>query len=209
MKQWPGVLALMLASSILGTSPALAACGTTTLVVRVRDLQDVPVANIVFVVEIEGATQMIHTDATGLITIPITCGANGTPTSARIVRASGASGVGLLMDENTTEGGLVIPLIVGGTQQQPFLLSDKVLFVEPFAEPDPSAAVNVSTPVPSMLVPAESAVPVSVVVATPPIPQASRPWWFWAAILLVLGAPLLLGALIWWRRVTAARRWPQ
>ncbi|MEP7187945.1 MAG: hypothetical protein ABI901_01990, partial [Roseiflexaceae bacterium] len=42
--------------------------------------------------------------------------------------------------------------------------------------------------------------------ATPPLSQAGRPWWFWAAILLVLGAPTLLGALVWWRRASAGWR---
>ena len=189
MRQVLGVLMLVLAITILGTSYALAACGTTTLVLSVRDLQDAPAENISFVVEIDGAAQTVRTDAAGLIAVPIICGVNGTPTSARIVSASGADGSRLLMDENSTEGGLVIPISAGGTQQEPLRLSDALLFVEPAADPDQSTAVTDSTTVASMTV-----------------PQARRPWWFWAAILLVLGAPTLLGALVWWRRASAGRR---
>jgi hypothetical protein len=206
VRQVLGVLMLVLAITILGTSYALAACGTTTLVVSVRDLHDAPAANISFVVEIDGATQTVRTDAAGLIAVPMRCGVNGTPTSARIVSASGADGSRLLMDENSTEGGLVIPIIAGGTQQEPFRLSGTLLFVEPVADPDQSTAVTGSTPVASMTAlsaPSEAA-PIAAV--TPPLPQAGRPWWFWAAILLVLGVPTLLGVLVWWHRASAGWR---
>jgi hypothetical protein len=207
VRQLLGVLMLMLAITVLGASYTLAACGTTTLVLSVRDLQDAPAANISFVVEIDGATQTVRTDAAGLIAVPMRCGVNGTPTSARVVSASGADGSRLLMDENTTEGGLVIPISAGSTQQEPFRLSDTLLFVEPAAEPDQSSAVSASTPVASMTVPSVGAETAPLAAATPPLPQADRPWWFWPAILLVLSAPTLLGVLVWWRRASAGRRW--
>lgn len=197
--------ALVLAITVLGTSHALAACGTTTLIVSVRDLQDAPAANVTFVLEIDGATQTVRTDVAGMLAVPMRCGVNGTSRSARIVSATGADSPRLLMDENTTEGGLVIPIIEGGTQQQPFLLSDTLLFVEPVAELDLSTAVKMSTPSPSRTVPSTPSETAPSAAATPPLRQAHRPWWFWAAILGVLGAPTLLGVLVWWRRVSAGR----
>jgi len=197
---------LLLAITVFGTSTALA-CGATTLVVSVRDLQDASAANVTFVVEIDGATQTVRTDAAGLIAIPIMCGANGMPTSARIVSAAGADGSRLLMDENSTTGGLVIPIIAGGTQQERFRLTGTLLFVEPVADPDQSTAVTGSTSSPSMTVPSAGAETAAIAAVTPPLPQAHRPWWFWAAILLVLGTPTLLGVLVWWHRGSASGRW--
>ncbi|HEX9370231.1 MAG TPA: hypothetical protein VF897_04465 [Roseiflexaceae bacterium] len=207
MRQLPGILVLALAASLLGAPRPAAACGAASLELGVRDLQDAPAANVAFVLEIEGATQTVRTSAAGLAAVPIACGVNGTPKTARIVSASGADGARLLMDENTAAGGLSIPLIEGETQRVPFRLSGTLLFVEPVAEPDQSAAFSALPPAPSPAAQPDAAAPPTA--STPPIPQPSRPWWFWAAILVVLGVPSLLGLLAWWRTNASGQRRPR
>ena len=81
-------------------------------------------------------------------------------------------------------------------------------FVEPVAEGEQSTVFS-ATPVaaPSSVAPLPNAganAPVAAI--TPPIPTSSRPSWFWWVVVLVLGVPAAIGALLWLRGVAARRR---
>jgi hypothetical protein len=196
------LIVLPLLAALLAARPA-AACGSAVMEVGVRDLNDKPVASIAFDIDVDGVQRTMATDANGLLSV--TC---LEAKAVRIVAARTAAGQQLTMDENTTGGGLTIPLVEGQTQRLPLRLTDTLLFVEPVAEGEQSAIFS-GTPVaaPSSVAPlpnAGAAAPVAAV--TPPIPTSSRPSWFWWVVVLVLGAPAAIGAIVWLRSAAARRR---
>jgi hypothetical protein len=203
MRRMSVLIALLpLLMALVAADPA-AACGTTVLEVGVRDLNDKPAARIAFDIDVDGAQRTMATDAGGLLTL--TC---LEAKAVRIVAARTAAGQPLTMDENTPGGGLTIPLLEGQTQRLPLRLTDTLLFVEPVAESEqstvfsatPAAAPPAAAPLPSASVAAPSAA------STPPIPTPARPFWFWWVVVLVLGVPAALGAILWLRGAAARRR---
>ncbi len=193
------ILVLPLLAALLAPRPA-AACGATVLEVGVRDLNDKPVPAVAFDIDVDGAQRTMATDANGLLTLSCV-----DAKSVRIVAARTAAGQPLTMDENTSGGGLTIPLTEGQTAHLPLRLTGTLLFVEPVAEGEQSAVFS-ATPVaaPSSAAPSSAGVPVAAI--TPPIPTSSRPSWFWWVVVLVLGVPAAIGAIVWLRSVPARRR---
>ena len=193
------ILVLPLLAALLAPRPA-AACGTTVLEVGVRDLNDKPVAAVAFDIDVDGAQRTMATDANGLLTLSCV-----DAKSVRIVAARTAAGQPLTMDENTSGGGLTIPLTEGQTARLPLRLTDTLLFVEPVAEGGQSAVFSATpTAAPSSAAPLGASAPV--IASTPPIPTSSRPSWFWWVVALVLGIPAAIGALLWLRSAAARRR---
>ncbi len=193
------IVLLPLLTVLFVVDPA-AACGATVLEVGVRDLNDKPVAAVAFDIDVDGAQRTMATDANGLLTLSCV-----DAKSVRIVAARTAAGQPLTMDENTSGGGLTIPLTEGQTAHLPLRLTGTLLFVEPVAEGEQSAVFS-ATPVaaPSSAAPSSAGVPVAAI--TPPIPTSSRPSWFWWGVVLVLGVPAAIGAIVWLRSVPARRR---
>ncbi len=193
------IVLLPLLTVLFVVDPA-AACGATVLEVGVRDLNDKPVAAVAFDIDVDGAQRTMATDANGLLTLSCV-----DAKSVRIVAARTAAGQPLTMDENTSGGGLTIPLTEGQTAHLPLRLTGTLLFVEPVAEGEQSAVFS-ATPVaaPSSAAPSSAGVPVAAI--TPPIPTSSRPSWFWWVVVLVLGVPAAIGAIVWLRSVPARRR---
>lgn len=193
------ILVLPLLAALLAPRPA-AACGTTMLEVGVRDLNDKPVPAVAFDIDVDGAQRTMATDANGLLTLSCV-----DAKSVRIVAARTAAGQPLTMDENTSGGGLTIPLTEGQTARLPLRLTDTLLFVEPVAEGGQSAVFSATpTAAPSSAAPLGASAPV--IASTPPIPTSSRPSWFWWVVALVLGIPAAIGALLWLRSAAARRR---
>ena len=193
------ILVLPLLAALLAPRPA-AACGTTVLEVGVRDLNDKPVPAVAFDIDVDGAQRTMATDANGLLTLSCV-----DAKSVRIVAARTAAGQPLTMDENTSGGGLTIPLTEGQTARLPLRLTDTLLFVEPVAEGGQSAVFSATpTAAPSSAAPLGASAPV--IASTPPIPTSSRPSWFWWVVALVLGIPAAIGALLWLRSAAARRR---
>jgi len=190
-----------LLAALAAPHPTLA-CGQAGLELGVRDLQDAPVAGVVFEIQLAGQAQTVRTGTTGVAAIPIACGVNETPKEARILNAHRADGTALLMDENAKNGGLTIPLIADQTQRVPFRISDTLLFVEPVAEADDSAVFSTVVPTSGGLGSAPNVQPA----AAPPIPSGSRPAWVWIVIALVLGAPCLVGLVVWARGMRRGTR---
>ena len=193
------IVLLPLLTVLFVVDPA-AACGATVLEVGVRDLNDKPVAAVAFDIDVDGAQRTMATDANGLLTLSCV-----DAKSVRIVAARTAAGQPLTMDENTSGGGLTIPLTEGQTAHLPLRLTGTLLFVEPVAEGEQSAVFS-ATPVaaPSSAAPSSAGVPVAAI--TPPIPTSSRPSWFWWVVVLVLGVPAAIGAIVWLRSAAARRR---
>ena len=193
------ILVLPLLAALLAPRPA-AACGTTVLEVGVRDLNDKPVPAVAFDIDVDGAQRTMATDANGLLTLSCV-----DAKSVRIVAARTAAGQPLTMDENTSGGGLTIPLTEGQTARLPLRLTDTLLFVEPVAEGGQSAVFSATpTAAPSSAAPLGASAPV--IASTPPIPTSSRPSWFWWVVALVLGIPAAIGALLCLRSAAARRR---
>ena len=193
------ILVLPLLAALLAPRPA-AVCGATVLEVGVRDLNDKPVPAVAFDIDVDGAQRTMATDANGLLTLSCV-----DAKSVRIVAARTAAGQPLTMDENTSGGGLTIPLTEGQTARLPLRLTDTLLFVEPVAEGGQSAVFSATpTAAPSSAAPLGASAPV--IASTPPIPTSSRPSWFWWVVALVLGIPAAIGALLWLRSAAARRR---
>lgn len=194
------ILVLPLLAALLAAGSA-AACGTAVLEVGVRDLNDKPVPAVAFDIDVDGAQRTMATDANGLLTLSCV-----DAKSVRLVAARTA-GQTLTMDENTSGGGLTIPLTEGQTVRLPLRLTGTLLFVEPVAEGEQSVVFS-ATPVavPSTVAPSSAGASAPVMAVTPPIPTSSRPSWFWWVIVLVLGVPAAIGAMLWLRSAAARRR---
>ena len=167
-----------------------------------RDLNDKPVAAVAFDIDVDGAQRTMATDANGLLTLSCV-----DAKSVRIVAARTAAGQSLTMDENTPGGGLTIPLTEGQTAHLPLRLTGTLLFVEPVAEGEQSTVFS-ATPVaaPWSVAPSSAGAGAPVAAITPPIPTSSRPSWFWWVVVLVLGVPAAIGAIVWLRSAAARRR---
>ena len=200
MRRMSVLIVLLPLLTVLFVVDPAAACGATVLEVGVRDLNDKPVAAVAFDIDVDGAQRTMATDANGLLTLSCV-----DAKSVRIVAARTAAGQPLTMDENTSGGGLTIPLTEGQTAHLPLRLTGTLLFVEPVAEGEQSAVFS-ATPVaaPSSAAPSSAGVPVAAI--TPPIPTSSRPSWFWWVVVLVLGVPAAIGAIVWLRSAAARRR---
>ena len=195
------MLMLPLLAVLLAARPA-AACGATVLEVGVRDLNDKPVAAVTFDIDVDGAQRTMATDANGLLTVSCL-----ETKAVRLVAARTAAGQPLTMDENTPGGDLTIPLTEGQTAHLPLRLTGTLLFVEPVAEGEQSTVFS-ATPVavPSSVAPSSAGAGAPVAAITPPIPTSSRPSWFWWVVVLVLGVPAAIGAIVWLRSASVRRR---
>lgn len=203
MRRMSVLIVLLPLLTVLFVVDPAAACGATVLEVGVRDLNDKPVAAVAFDIDVDGAQRTMATDANGLLTVSCL-----ETKAVRLVAARTAARQSLTMDENTPGGGLTIPLTEGQTAHLPLRLTGTLLFVEPVAEGEQSTVFS-ATPVaaPSSVAPLPNAganAPVAAI--TPPIPTSSRPSWFWWVVVLVLGVPAAIGAIVWLRSVPARRR---
>ena len=195
------MIVLPLLAVLLAPRPA-AACGAMVLEVGVRDLNDKPVAAVAFDIDVDGAQRTMATDDGGLLTLSCL-----EAKAVRIVAARTAAGQPLTIDENTAGGGLTIPLTEGQTVRLPLRLTGTLLFVEPVAEGEQSMVFSAtSVAAPSSAAPSSAGAPAPVAAITPPIPTSSRPSWFWWVVVLVLGVPTAIGAIVWLRSASARRR---
>lgn len=195
------MIVLPLLAVLLAPRPA-AACGAMVLEVGVRDLNDKPVAAVAFDIDVDGAQRTMATDDGGLLTLSCL-----EAKAVRIVAARTAAGQPLTIDENTAGGGLTIPLTEGQTVRLPLRLTGTLLFVEPVAEGEQSTVFSAtSVAAPSSAAPSSAGAPAPVAAITPPIPTSSRPSWFWWVVVLVLGVPTAIGAILWLRSASARRR---
>lgn len=195
------MIVLPLLAVLLAPRPA-AACGAMVLEMGVRDLNDKPVAAVAFDIDVDGAQRTMATDDGGLLTLSCL-----EAKAVRIVAARTAAGQPLTIDENTAGGGLTIPLTEGQTVRLPLRLTGTLLFVEPVAEGEQSTVFSAtSVAAPSSAAPSSAGAPAPVAAITPPIPTSSRPSWFWWVVVLVLGVPTAIGAIVWLRSASARRR---
>ena len=195
------MIVLPLLAVLLAPRPA-AACGAMVLEVGVRALNDTPVAAVAFDIDVDGAQRTMATDDGGLLTLSCL-----EAKAVRIVAARTAAGQPLTIDENTAGGGLTIPLTEGQTVRLPLRLTGTLLFVEPVAEGEQSTVFSAtSVAAPSSAAPSSAGAPAPVAAITPPIPTSSRPSWFWWVVVLVLGVPAAIGAILWLRSAAARRR---